>query len=461
MAAAAPGGHAHWSSRFVFIMAAVGSAVGLGNLWRFPFETGQNGGGAFVLIYLACVFLIAFPVLMSEFAIGRHAQKSAVASTRKIAQDAGKTARWSFVGWVCMIGGFLVLCIYSVIAGQVMAYAAGGFLGQFGAEGGMSSFLAGESGDQGTTRGLAWHFVFMALTVLIVAQGLKGGIERVVTILMPIFFLTLIGLTIFAVVRGFEDGSTVEAALYLFTPNWGDVSASTVIAALGQAFFSVGVASAIMITYGSYLTRDTNIGENGFIIAGADTLVALIAGFMIFPILFSAGAPLDGNPIFDALPGLFADMPAGNIIGGAFFFLAVIAALTSSISLLEATVAFFDEHTDFGRPTSAWLLGGFAFMIGAGAVYSSEFDAWVNLLSGETLLPLGGFLIAVFVGWVIPKQLLRDELSHASPGLFAFFHFMMRWIVPIAVGAVLVLGLDANFNNSQLNILLGLAEAPA
>jgi NSS family neurotransmitter:Na+ symporter len=437
-------------------MAAVGSAVGLGNLWRFPFETGQNGGSAFVLVYLACVFLIAFPVLMSEFAIGRHAQKSAVASTRKIATDAKKSSRWSVVGWVCMIGGFLVLTIYSVIAGQIMAYATGGFMGLFAVDGGIETFLNGPDGDQGTSRGMVWHFVFMVLTVMIVARGLKGGIERVVTILMPLFFVMLLGLTLFAVVRGLGDGSTWEAAKYLFTPNWGAVNASVVIAALGQAFFSVGVASAIMITYGSYLTKDTNIGENAFFITSADTLVALIAGFMIFPVLFAAGAPLDGNPIFDALPGLFAAMPGGQFIGGAFFFLAVIAALTSSISLLEATVAFFDEHSDFGRATSSWILGGFAFMIGAGAVYSSEFDGWVNLLSGETLLPLGGFLIAVFVGWVIPKKLLREELSHASPRLFGFFHFMMRWVVPFAVGAVFVLGVDANFNNGQLNAALGL-----
>lgn len=456
MAATPAASHAHWSSRFAFIMAAVGSAVGLGNLWRFPFETGQNGGSAFVLVYLACVFLIAFPVLMSEFAIGRHAQKSAVASTRKIATDAKKSSRWSVVGWVCMIGGFLVLTIYSVIAGQIMAYATGGFMGLFAVDGGIETFLNGPDGDQGTSRGMVWHFVFMVLTVMIVARGLKGGIERVVTILMPLFFVMLLGLTLFAVVRGLGDGSTWEAAKYLFTPNWGAVNASVVIAALGQAFFSVGVASAIMITYGSYLTKDTNIGENAFFITSADTLVALIAGFMIFPVLFAANAPLDGNPIFDALPGLFAAMPGGQFIGGAFFFLAVIAALTSSISLLEATVAFFDEHSDFGRATSSWILGGFAFMIGAGAVYSSEFDGWVNLLSGETLLPLGGFLIAVFVGWVIPKKLLREELSHASPRLFGFFHFMMRWVVPFAVGAVFVLGVDANFNNGQLNAALGL-----
>ncbi|WP_300532224.1 sodium-dependent transporter [Maricaulis sp.] len=453
MAATPAASHAHWSSRFAFIMAAVGSAVGLGNLWRFPFQTGENGGSAFVLIYIACVALIAFPVLMAEFTIGRRAQKSAVTSTRTLAVEAKKSGKWSFVGWVCMAGGFLVLTTYSVIAGQVMAMSAAGFAGGFASEAGANMYYQGE-GVQ-----LFWHALFMALTIWIVSRGLKGGIERVVTILMPLFFVMLAALTIFAVVRGFSDGSTAQAFTYLFTPDFSVVDGGTFVSALGQAFFSVGVASAIMITYGSYLTKDTNIGESAVVISGADTVVALVAGFMIFPIVFSAGVdPAAGmSLIFDTLPALFASIPAGNIIGGAFFFLAFIAALTSSISLLEATVAFFDEHSNFGRPQIAGLLGGFAFMIGAGAVYSSQFaGGFVDILSGEILLPFGGFLIAVFTGWVLPKAILREELSHASNRMFGFFHFMMRYVIPFVVGLVLVLGLDARFNGGALNGMLGL-----
>jgi len=444
--------HAHWSSRFAFIMAAVGSAVGLGNLWRFPFQTGQNGGSAFVIIYIACVVFIALPVLMAEFSIGRHSQQSAVSSTRKMAQDAGRSANWSFVGWVCMAGGFLVLTTYSVIAGQVMAFSAAGFMGGFGAEDGNMPFMGGEM------WGLFWHALFMFLTIMIVARGLKGGIERVVTILMPLFFVTLIGLTIYAISSGLSNGATARAFSYLFTPDFSAVDGGTFVAALGQAFFSVGVASAIMITYGSYLTRDTNIAQSGVIIAGADTMVALVAGMMIFPIVFAFGVdPAAGmGLIFDALPNMFAEMPGGNIVGGAFFFLAFIAALTSSISLLEAGVAFLDEHSTFGRGVATWLLGGFAFMIGAGAIWSSAYAGeFVDILSGEILLPFGGFLIAVFVGWVLPKQLLRDEMQHASKGMFAFFHIMMRYVVPVAVGLVLILGLDARFFGGTINAMLG------
>jgi NSS family neurotransmitter:Na+ symporter len=214
-----------------------------------------------------------------------------------------------------------------------------------------------------------------------------------------------------------------------------------------------------MITYGSYLSKDSNIGSSSVVIASADTLVAMVAGLMIFPIVFMVGIdPAEGlGLIFSALPAVFADMPAGNIIGGAFFALALIAAITSSISLLEGVVAFVDEHANFGRPQTAVLVGFFAFMIGAGAVYSPEFGAnFVDWISGSLLLPLGGFLVAVFTGWVIPKSLLRDELSHTSKGLFEFFHFCVRWIVPPAIFVILMLGLDAQFYGGRIGAVLGL-----
>ena len=449
MAVTPTGTHAHWSSRFAFIMAAVGSAVGLGNLWRFPFMTGQNGGSAFVLIYIGCVALFALPVLMAEIAIGRHAQQSAISSTRKMAQEAGKSGRWSIVGWVCTAAGFLILTTYSVIAGQVMAYSAAGFAGGFGTEAGPNQFYE----TQGIE--LFWHVLFMGLTVVIVARGLKGGIERVATLLMPLFFVVLLGLTIYSLVNGHAG----EAIAYLFQPDFSAVNGQTFVSALGQAFFSVSVASAIMITYGSYLPKDTNIGSSALVIASADTMVALVAGLMIFPIVFMVGIdPSAGmSLIFTTLPAVFADMPAGNIIGGAFFALAFIAALTSSISLLEGVVAFVEEHADFGRTQTAILIGFFAFMIGAGAVYSSEFGGtFVDWISGSFLLPLGGFLVAVFTGWVIPKSLLRAELSHASTGLFEFFHFCVRWIVPPAIAVILLLGLDAKFNSGAVGAMLGL-----
>lgn len=438
--AVAPGQHAHWSSRFAFIMAAVGSAVGLGNLWRFPFQVGQNGGSAFVIIYLLCVVLVAFPILMAELSVGRSAQMSAVGSTRKMAQNAGAPGWWSIAGWVGMVAAFLILCTYSVIAGQVMAYAFSGFTGEFAALAEQGAPALYET----TSQQIWWHTAFMALTIVIVSRGLKGGIEGVVTILMPIFFLMLIGLAIY----GLMTGAASETLAYMFTPRFDQVSPQTVLAALGQAFFSIGVGGAIMITYGSYLSRDENIGSSAGIIAGADTMVAIVAGLMIFPIVFMVG--LDpaqgGNLIFSALPNVFADMPAGNLIGGAFFALALIAALTSSISLLQVVAAWAEEHTELPQHVSAMLFGGIAWFIGVGAVYSPQFGgSFVDVIAGEIALPMGGLLIALFAGWVVPKDTMRHELSHASDRLFGFWHLMIKFVAPLAVGFIILFGLSDRF----------------
>lgn len=450
----APAVTVQWSSRFAFLMAAIGSAVGLGNLWRFPFQTGQNGGSAFVFVYLLCVALIGFPILVAELAVGRHKGMSAVGSTRNLAIDAGKSPRWAIVGWVGMIAAFLILTTYSVIAGQVMAYSAMSFVGEFAAPAAdVASGIAGAAASveapatlslfNSTTHTLLWHTLFMAITIVIVARGLTGGIEKVVTILMPMFFVMLAGLCVFALM----NGSAGETVAYLFKPNFSAITAGTALSALGQAFFSLGVGGAIMLTYGSYLKRDENIASSAALIAGADTAVAIVAGLMIFPIVFAFG--LDPNAgmglIFDAMPRVFAQMPFGGIVGGAFFFLAFIAALTSSISLLQVVASFTDEHTDLSKTTSALLFGGLAWFIGAGAAHSGSFGSFVDIIAGEFALPLGGLLIAVFAGWVVPKAVMRGELPNSSDGFFNFWRFMIRFPVPIAVTVILIAGLDARF----------------
>lgn len=442
----------HWSSRAAFILAAVGSAVGLGNLWRFPFQTGQNGGSAFVLVYLACVIFVAFPILMAELSVGRHAQLSAVGSTRKMAQDAGAPGWWSVAGWVGMTGAFLILTTYSVIAGQVMAYSVMGFAGEFA---GLAAEDAAEQAPlyASTSAALWWHTAFMAITVLVVARGLHGGIERVVTILMPLFFVMLAGLCAYSLYIG-DAGAALS---YLFEPRLSEIRPNVVLAALGQAFFSIGVGSAIMITYGSYLSPGENISSSSGIIAGADTLVAMVAGLMIFPIVFMVGLdPAAGaGLIFGALPAVFSTMPFGSVIGGAFFFLAFIAALTSSISLLQVVVAFAEEHTDFSKGMAALLFGALCWFIGAGAAHSGEFGAFLDFISGSVALPLGGLLIAVFAGWIVPKTIMRKELPHASERMFAFWRFTIRFTAPIAVGIILLLGLDAQFGWGIAGALFG------
>jgi NSS family neurotransmitter:Na+ symporter len=443
---AAPRAQEHWSSRFAFLMAAIGSAVGLGNLWRFPFQTGSYGGAIFVFVYLMCVIFIAFPVLVAELSVGRHKGLSAVGSTRNLAIDAGRSPRWAIAGWVGMTAGFLILTTYSLIAGQVMAYSAMSFLGEFTeaarAAGGAALPLYDTVSDQ-----ILWHTAFMVITVIIVARGLTGGIEKVVTILMPLFFIMLGGLCVYALATG-DAGAAIA---YLFKPDFSAIREDMVLAALGQAFFSIGVGAAIMITYGSYLSRDEHIPASARIIAGADTLVALVAGLMIFPIVFAFGLDPGAGMglIFDALPRVFSGMPAGPVVGGAFFFLAFIAALTSSISLLQVVAAFAEEHTDLSKTTAMIIFGALAWLVGVGAAFSADFGGFVDDAVGLIILPMGGLLITVFAGWVVPEPVMRGELPHASDLFFKVWRFMLRYAVPIAVGYIIVRGLDEHFGISS------------
>lgn len=435
----AAGGTVTWNTRFGFLMAAIGSSVGLGNFWRFPYTAGENGGAVFVLVYLACVFLIAFPILIAELAVGRHARRSAVGSTRKMAFDAGASEMWSIAGWVAMCGGVMILCFYSVVAGWVAAYvfqmATGAFVGA------SPEVVAGAFGElvSDTPTVIGWHSLFMVVTIGIVSLGVTQGIERAVTILMPLFFLMLVGLVIYA-------GMTADmgaALAYLFTPDFSEFSGQTLIAALGQAFFSIGVGSAIMITYGSYLRRDDNLPQSAGIIAGADTLVAIIAGLAIFPFVFAFGLNPEAGPglFFETLPSVFAQMPGGQWVGTAFFVLAFIAALTSSISLLQVIVSFGEEHTDFGRVGSAVFFGAIIFMFGVGAAFSGGFFDVLDNVSGNILLPLGGLLIAIFTGWIVSRQLMLTELDKASATFFAYWRFTIRYLAPVAVAFIIIAGL--------------------
>ncbi|WP_425408698.1 sodium-dependent transporter [Hyphococcus sp.] len=431
-----------WSSRFAFLMAAIGSAVGLGNLWRFPFQTGQNGGSAFVFVYLICVAFIAYPILMGELAIGRHKGLSAVGSTKQLAVDIGKSPGWLVVGLAGVLAAFLVLTTYSVIAGQVMAYSLMSFMGEFAGRSAADAAVA-TSLYNGPGMALFWHTLFMGLTIFIVTRGLKGGIERVVTILMPIFFLMLIGLSLYALMTG----AAGQAFDYLFSPRFSEITPGIVLSALGQAFFSIGVGGAIMMTYGSFLPKTENIGDNAAVIAGADTLVAIVAGLMIFPVVFAyALDPAAGmGLIFNALPAVFSGMPAGALIGGLFFFLAFIAALTSSISLLLVTSSVGEDQLGLGRTSSAIIFGLIAWVIGAMTIYIGGLGNWLDFFSGSVFLPLGGLLVAIFAGWIVPRAIMRGELHNTSDGVFRYWRFFIRYAAPIAVFLILILGIDAKF----------------
>ncbi len=448
----ATGATPQWSSRFAFLMAAIGSAVGLGNLWRFPFQTGENGGSAFVFVYLICVVFVAYPILMGELSVGRHKGLSAVGSTSQLAKDAGKSGAWGITGWVGVVGAFLILTTYSVIAGQVLAYSTMSFLGEFA---GRAASEAAQIAPlyNGPTHAILWHTLFMIITVAVVAQGLQNGIERVVTILMPMFFVMLAGLCIFAMMSGGAD----KALAYLFAPRFSEITPSVVLAALGQAFFSIGIGAALMLTYGSFVSADENIGEASAIIAGSDTAVAVVAGLMIFPIVFTHGLdPAAGSGlIFGALPAVFAGMPFGSIVGGVFFFLAFIAALTSSISMLLVVGAVAQEQFGMNRTLSAIALGLVAWAVGAATVVISGLGGWIDFAAGSVALPLGGLLVAILAGWVAPRSVMRGEMPNTSAVLFSFWRLMIRYVAPIAVFIILVLGLDAKFGFGLNDMIAG------
>ena len=428
-------GRPQWSSSFGFLMAAVGAAVGLGNLWRFPFQTGQNGGSAFVIIYLICVVFIAYPILMAEIAMGRAKRKSAVGSVTALAADVGAPRLWGILGLVGILASYFVLTTYSMIAGQILSFSIMSFSGVF------SDFEPGAALPlyNGAVWPIVWFSVFLGVTVAVVAGGLKNGIERLVTIAMPIFFFLLLALSIYSMSTG-AAGRTID---YLFSPRFSEVTPQVVLAAMGQAFYSIAVGTASMITYGAYLDRKENIASSSGLIAGTDTMVALVAGLMIFPVVFAFNLdPAAGmGLIFEALPPVFSGLPGGSLIGGAFFLLAFLAALTSSIIMLLVAVVFVEEWLKWPRMRVVILLGALAWIIGVSATVIPHMAENLDFLAGSVFLPLAALLGAVFCGWVVPREVMRRELENSSDGAFRFWRLMIRYVAPVAVSVILVFGL--------------------
>ncbi len=484
----------HWGSRFGFIMAAVGSSVGLGNLWRFPFTAGENGGSAFIIIYLLCVLFLGLPVLMAEYAIGRKGQRSAISGIRHIAQTEGKSGLWTLMGWTGAIASLAIFSFYIVVATWVFDYIPKAFGGEFSAMSADAELLRASVGasaasvadsigslrisstcafvnDAGmitqitetvsgverlrdVTTGdvsgckfgntisnkleiIAYLAVFVALNVFIVARGVKGGIETAARILMPLFFLMLAGMVVFALVVG-DAGA---AASFLLNPDFSKVGFGTFLSAVGQAFFSIGVGSCLMITYGAYLERDTNIPGSSGLVASADTMVAIIAGFAIFPIVFGFGLdPAGGGGLFFVtMPVAFGEMGGlGAFVGGAFFTLALFAAFTSSISLFEVGVSWLEDRPEISRANGAILLGAIMFLLGVFYVFHGTWIDHIDFITGSILLPLGGILVALFAGWVLSKSSLASELGEG--GVLRFARTMLRYIVPGALAFILVFG---------------------
>lgn len=442
--------HAQWGTRVGFIMAAVGSAVGLGNIWKFPYMVGESGGSAFVLAYLVCIALIGFPILIAEWMIGRRGQRNPMDSYATVAASEGKSRNWAIVGVVGILGAFLILSFYSVIGGWALNYmtklASGQFNGLDGAavEGVFNTMLASP------TTLTIWHTLFMIITAGIVALGVTGGIERAAKVLIPllaIILLVIVGYNLF-------NGGFGEAFSYLFAPDvtklFGEGASDIYLSALGHAFFTLSLGMGIMVTYGSYLGKDISLLSMARTVVILDTVIALAAGLAIFPIIFSHGMDPAAGPglIFVSLPIAFGSMTAGAILGALFFLLITFAALTSSISLIEPSIEFLEERTSMSRTTAVvvasiaiWLLGVAALlsfnMWSEVMIFGNNIFDFLDKLTSKFMLPIAGLAAIVFAGWVMNQESVRQELG-LSGGGWSLWQLIAKFVAPIGVVIVFI-----------------------
>ncbi|EAQ65177.1 Sodium:neurotransmitter symporter [Marinomonas sp. MED121] len=441
--------HGTWASRWIFILAATGSAVGLGNIWKFPYITGENGGGAFVLMYLVCILFVGVPIMMAEVFIGRRARKSPINAITELAKEAKQSTKWSILGLMGMLAGVMIFSFYSVVAGWVLHYIA--LMGS-GVFVGASSEKAGEIfngllGDPKTM--LLWHTVFAIMTVVVVIGGVNKGLERATRILMPaLFVLLLILLGYSATTDGFAEGFD-----FMFHFDASELSWDAVLIALGHSFFTLSLGMGTIMAYGAYMPKKASIGNTVITIAVLDTVVALIAGLAIFPIIFANNMDPGAGPglMFVSLPVAFGQMPGGQIFGFMFFLLVGVAAWTSAISLLEPTVAYLVEKLKWSRVKASIILGVIVWAIGISCLLAfnewSEFKLFgknmfdlLDYATANIMLPLGGILTALFAGWVVSKKVSLEETA-ISESLHTLWMFTVRFVAPIAVSIVFVLNL--------------------
>ena len=448
-----------WATNIGFILAAAGSAVGLGNIWKFPRMAYGNGGGAFIIIYLLIVFFIGATVMLTEFTVGRNAQKNAVGALRTI------NKRWTFIGGMGILTGFIILSFYSHVGGWVLKYCVEYLTGASGVYADPTNFFLVDILGMGTAfpiqGALIYPFIFMAITAFIVVKGVSGGIEKLNKVLMPALF----GLLILLAIRGVTIEGASEGLKYLLYPDFSKVTADVVLAALGQAFFSLSLGMGVMATYGSYLSKEENLVKNTFMVCSLDTLVALLAGFSMIPIAFAAGIDIAGGGnagfAFISLAGAFQAMPFGTAFGALFYILLLFAAITSAISILEGTVAYVTEEMNIDRTKAA--IGLAVVMFGIGIIYTTSqacknikgiwFDAnglsypvfgdMMEFAVDKLLMPLGALLFCIVVGWSWGIDKASDEIT--SHGKYAFklkgiYTVMVKFIAPIAIILIMLGG---------------------
>jgi NSS family neurotransmitter:Na+ symporter len=438
-----------WTSKFAFMMASIGFAVGLGNIWRFPYVTGENGGSAFVLVYLVMAFGIGVPILMAELLIGRRGKMTPPGSLRAVATEGNHSSHWGLVGVMNLLAAFLIMVTYCVVAGWVLNYLFEAIMTGFSGIEGDSASKAFDDMLGSIGNMLFWTLLGLVLTGSIIYAGLQNGIERAVVILMPGLGCLMVALVIYNIfVGGFA-----EAIDYLFTPDFTKITPTVILAALGQAFFSIGVAMAGMMTFGAYLPRTVSIPKSVVLIILADTVIALLAGLVIFPAVFNNGLDPAGGPglIFMTLPVAFAQMPGGHIVSVVFFLLLSVAAITSMVGLIEPQVHWLEERLGFPRHKSALLVLSCTAILSILSILGynllsdytlagKNINGVVDYFSNQILLPVGGMLLAIFAGWFINRETSREELGMSNGLAFKAWYLLIRFLVPPAVFVVFVLG---------------------
>jgi neurotransmitter:Na+ symporter, NSS family len=433
--------HGHWSSRIAFILAVTGSAVGLGNIWKFPYVVGQNGGGAFVLVYLACVAIIGMPVMMSEILMGRRGRRNPIATMALLGAEEGKSRNWRFVGAMGVLAGVFILSFYAVIGGWTLAYvfksATGAFAGASAAEvGAISDTFTGSW----STMGL-YHTVFMALTIFVVARGVERGLEQAVRFMVPALLVLMFVLLAYSINSGYFGAGLA----FMFTPDFSKLTWDSVLAAMGQAFFTLSIGMGAVMAYGAYLPEETSITGSAGAVAIADTMIAMLAGLVIFPLVFANGLdPAEGpGLVFVTLPMAFGQMAGGVFFATIFFVLLSFAAWTSAISLMEPAVAWIVEKFNRTRAQAAVMIGSLIWACGFGTVLSfnelADFRFWrgtifdnLDHLTINIMLPLGGLLIVIFAGWVMCRNSTADELGGAGTA-FKLWRVLTRYVAPIGI----------------------------
>ncbi len=455
------GSKEQWSSTWGFLLAAVGFAVGMGNIWRFPYQLGENGGAAFLIVYLLCALGIGLPLLITEISMGRRGGASASQSVINVAAEAGRSSGWGVIGNLGIFCAFIILSYYTVLSGWTLDYfvkaATGTFDGVNADEtGAMFSALLANPWVL-----MFWNTVVHVLIILVIRQGIQSGLERAVKILMPALF----GAIIVMVIYGVFAGDMVSTMRFLLEPDFSKLSFGTLMAAIGQAFFSIGIGMGSLIVFGSYMPKDFSIPRSSTYVIFMDTGVAVLAGFAIFPLVFAYGLDPSGGPglIFQTLPLAFGQMPGGQFFGSIFFVLLITAALSSCLGLAEGVTNWLDEHMNIPRQKGVFLVSGAGWILGIASIlgFSVWKDGWeefgllywipsydgldifdtLDTLAANNLLLIGGALSAIFFGWLVPKALKLDEINVKDGLFFAFWRFMIRFVIPPILIVALTMGI--------------------